>query len=102
MSQGGKRPNSGRPKGSLATHTIQAQALKKMLIRRVLEEKEPIVEALINQAKEGQIQALKEVFERVLGKSVSTNIGIETKIDNPESPLSEADRAKLDKILYEI
>ncbi len=100
MERGGKRPNSGRPKGSLASHTIQAQALKQRLVKRVLEEQEPIIEALIKQAKEGQIQALKEVFERVLGKVINTNVEIESGIHNSQNPLSDEDKAKLDLLLY--
>jgi hypothetical protein len=67
MALGGKRPGAGRKK---AQHTIQSEALKAYLIAEVIKEKEPIVKALILKAKTGDVPALKEVFERVLGKPV--------------------------------
>jgi hypothetical protein len=67
MARGGKREGAGRKK---AQHTIQAEAFKAFLIAEVIKEKQPIVEALIAKAKSGDVPALKEVFERVLGKPV--------------------------------
>jgi len=67
MARGGKREGAGRKK---AKHTIQAEAFKAFLIAEVIKEKAPIVEALIAKAKTGDVPALKEVFERVLGKPV--------------------------------
>jgi hypothetical protein len=64
---GGKRQGSGRKK---APHTIQAEAFKAFLIEKVIAEQEPIVTALISKAKSGDVPALKEVMERVLGKPV--------------------------------
>ena len=79
MEHGGIRPGAGRPKGSQASHTLKAQAFQERLIERVLEEQEPIIEALISQAKEGKIPALKEIFERVLGR-VRPALGEETTL----------------------
>lgn len=67
MTRGGKREGAGRKK---ASHTIQAEAFKAYLIAKVIKEKEPIVQALIAKAKTGDVPALKEVFERVLGKPI--------------------------------
>jgi hypothetical protein len=67
MAKGGKRPGAGRKK---ASHTIQAEAFKAFLIAEVIKEKQPIVAALIAKAKSGDVPALKEVFERVLGKPI--------------------------------
>lgn len=94
MAQGGKRQGAGRPKGSLSTHTIQAQAFKNRLIERVTAEQEPIIDALIKQAKNGQVPALKEVFERVLGKVKDS---MDVKVSAPFSLaelLDEVDRSK--------
>jgi hypothetical protein len=68
MKQGGKRPGAGRPKGSKAPHTIQAEKAKARLIEMFIEEQEPVFEALIKSAKEGYTPAIKELFERVWGK----------------------------------
>ena len=81
MAKGGYRPNAGRPK---AQHTIQAEALKAYLIEQVVAEKEPLISALIKKAKSGDVPALKEVFERVLGKvkeSLDVNGQISHKFD---------------------
>ena len=68
MPRGGKREGAGRRK---APHTIQAEAFKAFLIQKVIEDQEPIVRALIDKAKTGDVPALKEVMERVLGKPVA-------------------------------
>ena len=68
MSRGGKRPRSGRKKGSLASHTLEAQEIRICLIKEVLKEKGAIIKALINKAKKGDIAALREILDRTLGK----------------------------------
>jgi hypothetical protein len=68
MANGGKRPGAGRPKGAVSGHTKEALIFKEELIRRVLEEKGPIIEALIGKARSGDVQALREINDRLLGK----------------------------------
>ena len=68
MSRGGYRPGAGKKKGYKASHTLQAEQVRKFLIKKVLKEKEPIIDVLIELAKKGNIQAIKEILERVLGK----------------------------------
>lgn len=58
----------GRPKGSKAAHTIQTEAAKAQLIQTYLDNIKPINEALVNKAKQGDIQAIRELHERVYGK----------------------------------
>ncbi len=58
----------GRPLGSKANHTIQAEAIKAHLIEQVILEKDAIVKALIKQAKAGNLNAIKEILDRTLGK----------------------------------
>ena len=65
MARGGYRPNAGRPK---AQHTIQAEAAKAELIKLFLKDKKSIFLALIRKAKEADMTAMKELFERVWGK----------------------------------
>ena len=68
MSYGGYRPGAGRKKGSKATHTLEAEEAKKLIIKKVIESLEPILKALIKKAKQGDISASKELFERAFGK----------------------------------
>jgi hypothetical protein len=80
MGHGGYRPNSGRRKGSKASHTLQAEKGKALLIQMYLENVRPINQALIDKALAGDIQAIRELHERVYGK-VTQPIGGDK--DNP-------------------
>lgn len=60
----------GRPKGSKASHTLQAERGKQELVRMYLENVRPINQALIDKALLGDIQAIKELHDRVYGRSV--------------------------------
>jgi hypothetical protein len=68
MQHGGNRTGAGRPRGSKAGHTLEAQALRQYIITQFIKNKEPIVQALIERAKNGDIPAIKELFERAMGK----------------------------------
>jgi len=59
----------GRPVGSKATHTIQAEQGKAALIKAYLDNIKPINDALVEKAKTGDIQAIKELHDRVYGKA---------------------------------
>ena len=74
MSLGGARPGAGRKKG---VKTIQSEKLREFLIAEVLRERGPIVTALIEKAKTGDVAAIREVFERAIGK-VKESMEIET------------------------
>lgn len=56
----------GRPK---AAHTIQAEAAKQLLIDMYIAKAKPINEALVKKAEEGDIQAIRELHDRVWGRS---------------------------------
>lgn len=79
--RGGKRPGAGRKRGSKASHTLEAQVMREHLIQEVIKEKEPLISALIARGKKGDVQALREIFDRVLGKVKET-----TKIENEGLP----------------
>lgn len=66
--RGGKRPGSGRKKGSVGTHTLEAAAFRQELVARVIAERGALIEAMIEKAKKGDVFAFKEIAERVLGK----------------------------------
>ena len=61
LSKGG-----GRPK---AAHTLQAEKAKASLIEMYMKNVKPINEALLKKAKEGDMQAIKELHDRVWGKA---------------------------------
>jgi hypothetical protein len=77
MAHGGKREGAGRKK---ARHTIEAEAGKAELIRAYLENIRPINEALIKKAKRGDMEAIKELHNRVYGKAVQP-------LATPDGPL---------------
>ncbi len=59
----------GRPKGTLAQSTINAMQAKQKLIEAYIKEAEPINRALLDKAKSGDIQAIRELHDRVYGKA---------------------------------
>ena len=77
---GGKREGSGRKK---ARHTILAEAGKAALIQAYIENIKPINKALIAKAKKGDIQAIRELHDRVYGKApqdIKLDAEITTKV----------------------
>lgn len=74
MAWGGVRPGAGKKKQQ---STIQAEKLRAYLIEEILKEKGPLVQALINQAKRGNVVALREIFERSIGKVVEEHRFVE-------------------------
>jgi hypothetical protein len=83
MSQhGGKRPGAGRPKGTLASHTLEAQELRKQLIQAAKDNWQAIVFTLIDKAVAGDTIALRELLDRVLGKA-TTPIELDSKSGLP-------------------
>jgi hypothetical protein len=77
---GGKREGAGKPRGALASHTVEAQELKKQLIAEYVKRRAKIDKALLDQAEQGNIPAIKELYDRVFGKSVQPIVGDK---DNP-------------------
>lgn len=69
MPRGGPRENAGRKK---AQHTIQAEKFRALLIASVVKESRPLIKSLIAQGKRGNVKALSEIFDRVLGRSPET------------------------------
>lgn len=68
MARGGKRPGAGRPKDSKEKQTlIKEQALLR-LREIVLNEIDPVTNALVKKAKKGDVPAIKELFDRAFGK----------------------------------
>jgi hypothetical protein len=75
MAKGGKRKGAGRPKGSVSGHTLQAQEMRKRFIELALENWEALCFTLIDKAVSGDTPALRETFDRVLGKPVQPLAG---------------------------
>lgn len=65
----------GRPAGSKAQHTIAAEAARAELIKRVADNIGPLFEALYDKAKNGDVSAIKELFDRAFGKSPQALVG---------------------------
>jgi hypothetical protein len=65
MALGGKRPGAGRKPGVKAKIAEEFNAL---LAKKMKEQAEPLINALIAEALKGNVAALKELFERLLGK----------------------------------
>lgn len=76
MPRGGRMPGAGRPKGSKDPLTIQREALKKYILNRIIREKKPIIDKLLERAKNGELEAIRELFDRALGKPVQ-DLGID-------------------------
>ena len=53
-----------------ASHTLEAQEAKAILIAKIHEKIEPLADILIQRALKGDIAALKEVFDRGFGKAM--------------------------------
>jgi hypothetical protein len=79
---GGQRKSAGRPKGSLASHTLEAQTLRQYMIEQVKANKKELVEALIKKGISGDVSALKEIMDRSLGK-VKDSMEISTPKEDP-------------------
>jgi len=66
---GGARPGAGRKPGQLSSHTLQAQETKKLLVDMFQKNAKPIFSVLIEKAIDGDMQAVREVLDRVYGKA---------------------------------
>lgn len=98
MARGGARPGAGKPKGTLASHTLEAQELKKALILGYKEKAKEINSALFAKALDGDVPAIKEVYDRVYGKSVNP-IELSGAVDIRD--LTKEEKGKLNKLLGE-
>lgn len=83
--KGGKRIGAGRKKGSLAPHTLEANAAKKRITETVSSNIDSLISPQIRKAKKGDTFAFKELMDRAYGKahqSISGDEGgpIELKI----------------------
>lgn len=64
--KGGSRPGAGRKKGFAA---LEAEKAREFIAQEVSASLGPIISNLIVQAKKGNIQATKELFDRAWGRS---------------------------------
>jgi hypothetical protein len=84
MNHGGTREGAGRPKGSIASHTLETQAFRQYIIQQIIANKKELVEALIKKAKSGDIPALRELLDRSLGKVKDSMEILTSPIDEEE------------------
>jgi hypothetical protein len=64
--RGGHRTGAGRKQGFAAKNAEEA---RKLLSERVAQEIGSISDALVSQAKKGDVRAIKELFDRAWGRS---------------------------------
>jgi len=69
MAKGGAREGAGRPVGSFSPQNKKKIEFEKYLIEQIVKEKGPIIKALIGKAKEGEVKAITEALNRLLGKA---------------------------------
>lgn len=69
MAKGGARPNTGRPKGSVGTHTLEAIAAREVIRKKLEEALEPILDKAVKQAIKGDRHAREWLADRAYGKS---------------------------------
>jgi len=69
MPRGGRQPGAGRPKGAVAKSTLEALESKKLLVEMFHKNAKPIFNVLIEKAMEGDMQAVRELLDRVYGKA---------------------------------
>lgn len=67
---GGARDGAGRKKGQISLETKRKQAFEKLFVQSVNKEKKAIIDALVDRAKGGDVKALIDVLNRVIGKPV--------------------------------
>ena len=77
--RGGYRAGAGRKQGFAAKNAEEA---RRILSERVAQEIGPISDVLVSKAKKGDIQAIKELFDRAWGRSAQS-----TRIENGGQPL---------------
>ena len=91
MAHGGKRKGAGR---KVASHTLKAQEVRKLLIEEIGKEAKPLIKGLIVKGKAGDVKAIQELFNRSMGK-VADNLKLDfknplaillTQISNEEQP----------------
>ena len=68
--KGGRRDGAGRKPGFAAK---SAEEARKLLAERVAQEIGPIADILISKAKKGDMQAIRELFDRAWGKPPQRN-----------------------------
>lgn len=71
--RGGRRPGAGRKKGFAAKNAEEARQL---LSERLATEIGPIADALIEQARKGDVRAIRELFDRAWGRP-HTSVSLE-------------------------
>ena len=80
MARAGNNHKGGRPKGSKSPLTLKIDRARQALIDAYIEKIKPINEALLAKALAGDIQAIKELHDRVYGRPAQPLIGDR---DNP-------------------
>lgn len=89
MALGGKRQGAGRKPD--ITKQKAAEAYSKVLFEYIEKEAKPIAQALIDKAKAGDIPAVKEIHDRLMGKPEQPIVGKDGKDFFPTPLLTPLD-----------
>lgn len=93
-----RKSKGGRPKGSKATHTLEAEESRKILIAKALSRIGPIADALIEKATKGDIQATRELFDRIWGRAAQA---IDVTSQGKSIAPTEASKKMVEKALLD-
>lgn len=91
---GGARKGAGKKPGQVGNHTLQAQETKALLIQMFQERAQPIFDKLLEKAEDGDIQAIKEIMDRVYGKAPQS-MDVTSKGVTVNMTLTDEQRIKL-------
>jgi len=95
----GHSKTGGRKKGSKNKTTLEKQIVIDFLTQRIIETKESWVNALVEAMGKGDVKAIKEGLDRVLGKA-KTELDITTRsLDFRPDPV---EKARIDKAFEQI
>jgi capsule polysaccharide export protein KpsE/RkpR len=78
---GGKRSGAGRPKGSVANHTIEASEARKFFVQKIIEDSEPIIDTLVEAAKNGNVKIAQYLIDQVADKPKETEESFENPVE---------------------
>jgi len=95
MAKGGKRPGAGRKKGIT---TLEREKARAYIAEKINEYMPAIFKALVEKASEGDVPAIKELFDRAFGKSIQA-VELSGKDGEPLFKPTEEEIVRIDQSL---
>lgn len=72
--KGGRRPGAGRKPGVKSKLTIEREAFQAAMLQTLMAKHEKVAKALVDKALSGNVAAIKEIHNRILGKAVTAEM----------------------------